>query len=404
LTCPVCWPAPGARRSWPTWAPMWSRSNAPARRGRHAPLGPALPEGRRRPGHRPGQLLHRLQPQQAFGHHRHGHARRPGSWSARWRLQATCWSRTSRSAGCKAYGLDHTSLRALNPRLIYCSITGFGQDGPYAERAGYDLMIQAMSGMMSITGRADGVPGGGPLRVGVALTDLFTGVYAVHRHPGRAGRAPPAPAAASTSTWRCSTWAWPSWPTRPSRLPEHRACPPAPGQQPPQPRALPGLSHAGRRDAAGHWQRRAVRALLRGRRPPGMGPGPSLCQQHLARVHTAEALIPADGGCHPHPQHRRLGGAAGGQGRALRPYQHHRPGLCRPAGAGARPGRRTATRRTWWRRTASPHVRGVASPLRLVDTPPVLRRAPPALGQHTEEVLARTGPGYSRYCRPAMPA
>jgi formyl-CoA transferase len=80
--------------------------------------------------------------------------------------------------GLKHYGLDFESLRAVNPRLIYCSITGFGQDGPYAERAGYDLMIQAMSGMMSITGRADDVPGGGPQRVGVALTDLFTGVYA----------------------------------------------------------------------------------------------------------------------------------------------------------------------------------------------------------------------------------
>ncbi|MDP3230485.1 MAG: CaiB/BaiF CoA-transferase family protein [Acidovorax sp.] len=80
--------------------------------------------------------------------------------------------------GLKQYGLDHESLRALNPRLICCSVTGFGQDGPYAERAGYDLMIQAMTGMMSITGRADSEPGGGPLRVGVALTDLFTGVYA----------------------------------------------------------------------------------------------------------------------------------------------------------------------------------------------------------------------------------
>ena len=80
--------------------------------------------------------------------------------------------------GLKAYGLDYESLKALNPRLIYCSVTGFGQDGPYAERAGYDLMIQAMSGMMSITGRSDNVPGGGPQRVGVALIDLFTGVYA----------------------------------------------------------------------------------------------------------------------------------------------------------------------------------------------------------------------------------
>jgi formyl-CoA transferase len=80
--------------------------------------------------------------------------------------------------GLEKYGLDYASLHALNPRLIYCSVTGFGQEGPYAERAGYDLMIQAMSGMMSITGRADAEPGGGPLRVGVAVIDLFTGIYA----------------------------------------------------------------------------------------------------------------------------------------------------------------------------------------------------------------------------------
>jgi len=80
--------------------------------------------------------------------------------------------------GLKQYGLDYESLKAVNPRLIYCSVTGFGQNGPYAERAGYDLMIQAMSGMMSITGQADGAPGGGPMRIGVALIDILTGIYA----------------------------------------------------------------------------------------------------------------------------------------------------------------------------------------------------------------------------------
>ena len=80
--------------------------------------------------------------------------------------------------GLKQYGLDYASLKAANPRLIYCSVTGFGQDGPYAERAGYDLMMQAMSGLMSITGHADGEPGGGPLRMGVALIDILTGIYA----------------------------------------------------------------------------------------------------------------------------------------------------------------------------------------------------------------------------------
>ncbi|MEG0558727.1 MAG: CaiB/BaiF CoA-transferase family protein, partial [Comamonas sp.] len=83
-----------------------------------------------------------------------------------------------KTGGLKQYGLDYESLKALNPRLVYCSITGFGQDGPYAERAGYDLMVQAMCGLMSVTGHADGEPGGGPLRVGVAVIDVFTGLYA----------------------------------------------------------------------------------------------------------------------------------------------------------------------------------------------------------------------------------
>lgn len=93
-------------------------------------------------------------------------------------LQSDIVVENFKTGGLAQYGLDQASLRAANPRLIYCSITGFGHDGPYAERAGYDLMIQAMTGMMSITGRPDEEPGGGPLRVGVALTDLFTGVYA----------------------------------------------------------------------------------------------------------------------------------------------------------------------------------------------------------------------------------
>ncbi|MAD00571.1 CoA transferase [Pseudomonas abyssi] len=80
--------------------------------------------------------------------------------------------------GLAAYGLDYQSLQALNPRLIYCSVTGFGQHGPYAKRAGYDFMIQAMGGLMSITGKSDGEEGAGPVKVGVALTDILTGLYA----------------------------------------------------------------------------------------------------------------------------------------------------------------------------------------------------------------------------------
>jgi formyl-CoA transferase len=76
------------------------------------------------------------------------------------------------------YGLDYASLSASHPRLIYCSITGFGQDGPYRDRAGYDFIIQGMGGFMSITGERDDLPGGGPQKAGVAVSDLMTGMYA----------------------------------------------------------------------------------------------------------------------------------------------------------------------------------------------------------------------------------
>lgn len=79
--------------------------------------------------------------------------------------------------GLKKFSLDAEALRAANPRLIYASITGFGQNGPYADRAGYDFIIQGMGGMMSITGIPDSEPGGGPMRAGVAVADLFTGMY-----------------------------------------------------------------------------------------------------------------------------------------------------------------------------------------------------------------------------------
>jgi len=78
--------------------------------------------------------------------------------------------------GLKKYGLDYESMKRINPGLVYCSITGFGQNGPYAARAGYDFMIQAMGGMMSVTGEADGQP----MKIGVALADVLTGLYAAN--------------------------------------------------------------------------------------------------------------------------------------------------------------------------------------------------------------------------------
>lgn len=98
--------------------------------------------------------------------------------------------------GLAAYGLDYQSLKAINPRLIYCSITGFGQQGPYAQRAGYDFMIQGLGGLMSLTGRAADEEGAGPVKVGVALTDILTGLHASvavlaalnHRHASGEGQ------------------------------------------------------------------------------------------------------------------------------------------------------------------------------------------------------------------------
>ena len=98
--------------------------------------------------------------------------------------------------GLKAYGLDYESLQLENPRLIYCSITGFGQTGPYAKRAGYDFMIQGLGGLMSLTGRPEGEDGAGPVKVGVALTDILTGLYSTsailaalaHRDQGGVGQ------------------------------------------------------------------------------------------------------------------------------------------------------------------------------------------------------------------------
>ena len=80
--------------------------------------------------------------------------------------------------GLARYGLDYASVAAINQRLVYASITGFGQQGPYAERAGYDFIIQGMSGFMSVTGERDDQPGGGPQKAGIAITDIMTGMYA----------------------------------------------------------------------------------------------------------------------------------------------------------------------------------------------------------------------------------
>lgn len=93
-------------------------------------------------------------------------------------LQSDILVENFKVGGLAKYGLDYARLNAANPHLIYCSITGFGQTGPYASRPGYDFMIQGMGGLMSITGERDDLPGGGPQKAGVAVADLMTGMYA----------------------------------------------------------------------------------------------------------------------------------------------------------------------------------------------------------------------------------
>jgi crotonobetainyl-CoA:carnitine CoA-transferase CaiB-like acyl-CoA transferase len=93
-------------------------------------------------------------------------------------MQADVLLENFKVGGLRQYGLDYDSLKALNPRLVYCSVTGFGQTGPYNNRPGYDFLVQGMGGLMSLTGRADGEAGAGPIKVGVALVDVMTGLYA----------------------------------------------------------------------------------------------------------------------------------------------------------------------------------------------------------------------------------
>jgi crotonobetainyl-CoA:carnitine CoA-transferase CaiB-like acyl-CoA transferase len=96
------------------------------------------------------------------------------------RLAATCdvMVENFKVGDMARYGLDADSMRARHPRLVYCSITGYGQTGPYRDRAGYDYAVQGLGGLMSVTGERDDLPGGGPQKVGVAVADLFTGMYA----------------------------------------------------------------------------------------------------------------------------------------------------------------------------------------------------------------------------------
>ena len=296
-----------------------------------------------------------------------------------------------KTGGLKQYGLDQETLRRANPRLIYSSVTGFGNDGPYAERAGYDLMIQAMTGMMSITGRPDGEPGGGPLRVGVALTDIFTGVYAstailaalqVRHRTGEGQHIDMAlldvgmAILANQASAFLNTGKAPARQgnTHPSLAP-YQDFPTLDGAM------LLAIGNNGQFarfcEAAGQpgWASDArfatntLRVKHRGVLIPMM--------EELTRTRTTadwvalleDKAVP----CGPINDIAQAFDDAQVKARGLAVT------LPRDAGDGI---------------TA---ITGVASPLRLSATPPVLRRAPPALGQHTREVLGELGIDAARF-------
>ncbi len=291
-----------------------------------------------------------------------------------------------KTGGLKRYGLDYASLSALNPRLIYCSVTGFGQTGPYAPRAGYDLLVQAMSGLMSITGRADSEPGGGPLRVGVAVIDLFTGMYATtailgaveaRHHTGRGQHIDMAlldvamAVLANQGAGFLNTGHVPGRQgnTHPSVVP-YQDFPTADG------RMLLAIGNDGQFarfcGAAGvDWARDERFATNAGRVIHRDALIPLMSDLTRGRP-TAEWIALLEDKAVPCGPINHLGQAfddAQVRARGLRVEQERYPGATPPAGE-------TINR-----------VVTTASPLRLSDTPTTLRHAPPALGQHTDEVL-----------------
>ena len=290
-----------------------------------------------------------------------------------------------KTGGLKQYGLDHESLRAANPRLIYCSVTGFGHDGPHASRAGYDLMIQATSGMMSITGRPDDAPGGGPLRVGVALTDLFTGVYAstailaaieVRHRTGEGQHIDMALLDVGMAILANQASAFLNTGVAPQRQGNsHPSLAPYQDFRTQDGAMLLAIGNNGQFarfcEAAGHadWASdpRFATNTLRVKHREVLVPQMEVVTRTRTTAEWIALLEDKAVPCGPINDIAQAFDDDQVKARGLA------VSLPRDAGDGIE------------------QIIGVASPLRLQATPPVLRHAPPALGQHTDEVLAELG-------------
>ncbi len=287
--------------------------------------------------------------------------------------------------GLTQYGLDYASLKAVNPRLIYCSVTGFGQQGPYAGRAGYDLMVQAMSGMMSITGTAEG----GPTRVGVALIDLFTGVYAcsailaaleARNRSGQGQHIDMALLDVSMAILANQAAGF----LNTGKVPQRQG------------NGHPSLVPYQDFETADGAMLLAVGNDGQFARFCAVAGQPQWAEDsrfasNAARVQHREALVPLMQAvtrtrstaqwiadleqravpCGPINDMGQAFADAQVLSRGLRVTQATDPLVAAQTGVAS--------------------IDSVASPLRLSDTPPVLRNAPPALGQHTDEVLAQLG-------------
>ena len=259
------------------------------------------------------------------------------------------------------YGLDAASLRAVNPRLIYCSVTGFGQDGPRADQAAYDFAIQAMGGLMSITGERDDAPGGGPQKVGVPIVDLMTGMYAaVAILAALARRGETGGGETIDLAMLDVAGGLPREPGDELASLGPRAA--ARRQPPPQHPAAGRVPLRGRPARARGRQRRAVPQALRGARPPRMVGGRALRHQRRPRPEQPRADAAARRAL-PRLRARRADGGAGRGGRALRADQRDPAGLRRPADPAPR--RCCATSPT---RVAGT-VPQVVSPLRFAEKP-----------------------------------